>query len=161
MIKPQVTVSSPKPKIDLGQILKDLKKKQVYVGVPEETASRPKEGINNAALVFIHTHGSPIRHIPARPIIEPAIEATGNKEPIAKELGIALKECLDGNQVMAEASLEKTGMRAQNIVRAWFDDPRNGWAPNSPTTIKRKKSDKPLIDTAEMRKAITYVVKND
>lgn len=158
MLTPKVSVKSIDRTKDLGQLLKDMKKKQVYVGVPEETAARPKKGINNAALIFIHTHGSPIRHIPARPIIEPAIEATGNKEPIAKELGNALKVCLNGDVALTEVALQRVGMRAQNIVRAWFDDPRNAWAPNSPATIKRKKSDKPLIDTSELRKSITYVV---
>jgi hypothetical protein len=49
-------------------------------------------------------------------------------------------------------------MLGQNIVRAWFVDPKNGWPENSPITIAAKGSDKPLIDTGELRKAITYVV---
>ncbi|MBY6921870.1 hypothetical protein HYH30_19035, partial [Clostridium botulinum] len=43
--------------------------------------------------------------------------------------------------------------------RAWFTNPSNNWAENSAETIKRKDSDKPLIDTGELRKSITYVIK--
>jgi len=42
---------------DLAKILKDLGKMRVLVGVPEEKAAREGEKINNAQLVFIHTHG--------------------------------------------------------------------------------------------------------
>lgn len=34
--------------------------------------------------------------------------------------------------------LEAVGMYAQNIVRAWFTNPNNGWAANSPLTIAKK-----------------------
>lgn len=39
--------------------LKALSKKEVYVGIPQEKASRPAGGdpINNAELLYIHTHG--------------------------------------------------------------------------------------------------------
>ena len=33
--------------------------------------------------------------------------------------------------------LEAVGMYAQNIVRAWFTNPNNGWASNSPLTIAK------------------------
>ena len=58
-----------------------------------------------------------------------------------------------------EKRLKATGMKAQNVVRAWFVNPKNNWPPNSPATIAAKGSDRPLIDTAEMRKSITYVIK--
>ena len=55
-------------------------------------------------------------------------------------------------------------MFAQNKVRAWFTDERNNWPPNAPSTIEKKSKngkikDNPLIDTGELRKSITYVVK--
>ena len=98
---------------------------------------------------------------PARPIIEPAIEAEGNKEPIAHELALAAKAVLDGKPEEAKRHLELAGLTGQNAVKAWFDDPRNGWAANAPATIKAKGSDHPLIDKGEMRNSITYVVKGE
>ena len=37
----------------------------------------------------------------------------------------------------------------------------NGWKPNAPSTIKAKGSDKPLIDTGELRKSIRGIVVED
>lgn len=171
--------------------LQKLTQKDVLVGIPAEKATREKsKDINNAELLYIHTHGvrtpdmrqemqqsmdkgmtyskayqlylrehgSPAMAIPPRPVLEPSIQA--NKEAIGKWLGKAGQEALAGNQDKSHADLEKAGMRAANGARAWFKDPRNNWPPNSPRTIKQKGSDKPLIDTGEMRKAITYVVRD-
>lgn len=71
--------------------LKELDRVDVLVGIPARTTPRTKQVINNASLLFIHTHGSPIRGIPARPVIEPAIAASGNKEAISTELAAAAK----------------------------------------------------------------------
>ena len=48
--------------------------------------------VNNAELLFIHTKGSPLRKIPARPVLQPAVEADGNKQAIAAELARDLAE---------------------------------------------------------------------
>lgn len=172
--------------------LKALCKKEVYVGIPQEKSSRTAGGedINNAELLYVHTHGvraqdmrqemqedidhgmkysaahslyvqshgSPMFAIPPRPVLEPAIE--DSKDAIGAQLAMAAKAAADGNAHGAERGLELAGMTAQNAARAWFENPKNGWPPNSPKTIRMKGSDSPLIDTGEMRKAITYVVKD-
>lgn len=106
--------------------------------------------------LYLQSHGSPLWHSSPRPIIEPAIEHS--KEKVAKQLQKVASTALNGQDPASE--LEKAGMLGQNIVRAWFTNPSNGWEPNSPRTIKMKGSEKPLIDTGEMRKAIIYVVSN-
>lgn len=145
----------------LGDLLKEIAKMQVYVGIPEEKASRKGEPVNNAQLLYIHTNGSQLKGIPKRPVIEPALEAKENKEAITAELGEAVKSLLDKKPAQAKMHLKRAGMIGQNAARAWFDDPRNGWAPNTERTIVAKGSDRPLIDTAQMRKAIIYVVKDN
>ena len=40
-----------------------------------------------------------------------------------------------------------------------FENPKNNWPPNSPRTIAKKGSDVPLIDTGELRKSITHVIR--
>ena len=114
--------------------------------------------------MYIKSHGSPLWHIPPRPVIEPAIN--NNKKEIAERLitayGKAMENIYTGDSMQtAMQHLEAVGMYAQNIVRAWFTNPNNGWAANSPLTIAKKGSSNPLIDTGEMRKSITYVVKSD
>ncbi len=112
---------------------------------------------SEAHSLYIQSHGSPLWHIPPRPVLEPSIEA--NKEPIAKQLQQATVAALDGDSVGVDHALHRAGFVAENAAKAWFENPENGWPPNSPKTIAQKGSDSPLIDTGEMRKAITHVVR--
>ena len=176
------------------QLVNDLSRIRVLVGVPEEKAQRPAgenaSDITNAQLVFIHTHGvrrlsmrramqqtmqtgatykqayamyihsygSPLWQVPPRPIIEPALKA--HNEELQKEIQKALNQQLtiSGGKQQALRQFKKVAMMGQNFARGWFTDGRNGWAPNAPSTIARKGSNKPLIDTGEMRKSIIGIV---
>ncbi|SFE43570.1 hypothetical protein SAMN04487969_102504 [Paenibacillus algorifonticola] len=173
---------------DLKKILDGLADVQVYVGVPEGGGDHGG-GISNAELLYIQSHGvrsksmreemnpdiesgrktysqayemyiqshgSPLWHIPPRPVLEPAIEA--NKDKISKQMQRAAQAALDGNDIGPE--LHKVGMMGQNIARGWFVDPRNGWEPNSPLTVAKKGSDRPLISTGELRKSIQFVIED-
>jgi hypothetical protein len=111
-----------------------------------------------ALALYIHTFGSPSMQIPPRPILEPAIEAAGNKEKIEAELKLAAAAALDGDDRLCKQYLQRAGMMAQIVVKAWFVDPRNNWPPNAPSTIKRKGSDRPNIDTSQLRNAISWVL---
>ncbi len=112
---------------------------------------------SEAHSLYIQSHGSPLWHIPPRPVLEPSIEAS--KAPIAKQLQGAAVAAIDGNQQEVDNALHRAGIVAENAAKAWFENPQNGWPPNSPKTIAQKGSDSPLIDTGEMRKAITHVVR--
>jgi len=187
MIKGKATVKTTfdQTKV-LDKILKELDKAPVYVGIPAENADREDGGINNAQLLMIHTKGSPVRGLPARPVLEPAIEADDNRLRISAGLMNAARLGLDGNKAGFITMLNNVGRLAQGICQRWFTDPRNGWPPNQAATIlakirkmagkrgekaaeeyKRRLSagesmvglDTPLIDTGAMRSAITYVVK--
>lgn len=169
--------------IDLNNHILDLANVEILVGVPEEKAIRPddEQGINNAMLVAIHTKGSPLQGLPPRPIIEPALEASGNKEKIEEDLKQILDAIFDNNPQLVKRLMHVTGQDAVNIVRDWFDDPRNNWPPDLPATVKAKLTkrgwskkkvqkaltkyaegdtsiNQTLIDTSEMRNAITYVL---
>lgn len=143
--------------------MQKIKQVDVLVGIPQAKSSRPSDGekINNAELLFIHTHGSPLRGIPARPVLEPALEEKTTRLTIIQYLKRAIEYYLNDDLVKMKKELERAGMIGQNAARGWFVNPNNGWAPNKPATIKAKGSDRPLIDTGEMRKAITYVVRGD
>ena len=53
--------------------------------------------------------------------------------------------------------LDLAGLQAETAVR---DSIANGnWQPNSPATIARKGSSKPLIDTSTMRNRVTHIVR--
>ncbi len=174
----------------LIQRMEELKKKRVLVGVPSNKAARGEneEEITNAQLVFNHTngirtepmreemekeqqrgtkysvalqmythaHGSAMLQVPPRPIIEPALKS--QMEIIAKRLSQMAVAGLDGKNISKEA--DTLGTFASKTVQGWFTNPQNGWAPNAPSTIRKKKSNKPLVDTGELRDSITYVVED-
>jgi hypothetical protein len=182
--KPHLVVKDNSKKI--FETLQNLTKKQVFAGITQATSQdrdvvlrqqmsalkpgtkRSKRATNrfmrnevtNAELMYVHSKGSALQGIPARPVLEPAIEAPDNRTAISNELQAAAKAALDGNQQQAETKLRRAGIAAQRAAQKWFTDPRNGWAPNKPSTIKAKGSSRPLIDSGALRKAITYVVKD-
>lgn len=146
-----------------------IKSHDVYVGIQqandvrkESKENKNKVAITNAELLFIHTNGSPINNIPARPVIEPAIKDDNDR--LSSMMKKAAQLALSGKFTEALTQLKLTGMRGQNVSRAWFLNSKNGWPPNSPAVqaAKRRKGStdpKPLIDTGELRKSITYFVK--
>jgi len=170
LIGAEVTIKTTDNMARLAESLKTISKQEVYVGVPEvtnvsavreEEIATKGESASNAQLIYVHTNGSPVRNIPKRPIIEPAIEAEDNKKNITEQLEKALKALFDGKPTEAKQFLQQAGQVAENACRAWFTDPRNNWPPDKPATIKKKGSDMPLIDTDQMRKSIIYIVKGE
>lgn len=183
MIKGSVNVTSKSKADEVQRYLREVDQMQVFIGIPEDTTNRREGEMTNAALCYIHTNGSQLRNLPARPIIEPAINAPGNKEAIEEEMKQAIEQMLfRQDTIKAFRHLKRAGMLGQNAARNWFTDPRNAWAPNKPSTILGKVSkltgkkraaaidaiasgksmagiDTPLIDTGQLRKAIIYVVK--
>lgn len=166
MISGKFTVKIKNNKVkQVKQTLNTVIKKDVLVGVPQEKSSRPEEGeeITNAELMFIHTNGSALRNIPQRPVIEPALE--DDRETISKIMKSALQALLNGDEQEYLKQLEIAGLEAQSASQDWFDNPKNGWPPNSPRTIRAKikkgsTEPKPLIDTGELRKSIVYVIRD-
>ena len=117
-----------------------------------------KQPISNAELLFIFTNGSPLRGQPPRVVIEAAIEAEPTKTLIAKYIAAASVSALDGDFEAMMQHLDRAGTIGESASKRWFTDPRNGWEPNKPSTIAHKGSDRPGIDTGQMRRAITHVV---
>lgn len=154
---------------DLKRSIDFLNNNYVLVGIPDtENGREDSKDVTNADLLFIHTNGSPINNIPPRPVIEPALYR--NKDKFTKMLEDASSDVMEGHTTDAIIILRKIGMKAQKICRAWFVDPANGWPPNSPSTAEAKirkfrkynktgtYEPRPLIDTGELRKSITYVL---
>jgi hypothetical protein len=171
------------------KLLADLTAKSVFVGIPQAKTNRGKGAtITNAELAYIHTHGirkkemreemsksgvqpyskafeayitahgSPLWHSPPRPIIEPAIEHEPNKKEIAEQFKKVIEAYTESKE-KGDQELMQLGMLGEAIVRDWFGNPANNWAPNSPRTIKEKGSAEPLVDTEQLRKSMTYVIR--
>lgn len=159
MVGGKITVTTSGPGMEkLRKDIEQVLRLDVLVGIPEDrTGRKDNDPINNAQLMYIHTNGSELRNIPRRPVIEPAIKA--GRDKIIAGLQSAMSSAINGNIQEAKIRLKKVGQLGVNLSRAWFVDPRNGWPPNTPETIAVKGSDQPLIDTGQLRKSITFVVR--
>lgn len=126
-----------------------------------------EKSYSQAYELYVHEHGSPLFRIPPRPVLEPAME--NGKEQLAELMKDTVSVALDGKDI--SPALNEVGMQGQNIARAWFTDPSNNWAPNADSTIngwmspwgkffEGKGSDQPLIDTGNLRRSITYTIKD-
>lgn len=78
------------------------------------------------------------------------------KREFFKDSREALKSILNGT-IDIDKFLNIEGAKAAGIVQDSITELRE--PPNAESTIKRKKSDNPLIDTGKMRQSVTYVVR--
>ncbi|TWA71914.1 hypothetical protein FBZ84_101180 [Azospirillum baldaniorum] len=159
----------------LGKVsdgIRQLAKRQAMVGVPGDNANRQAgEPITNAQLAYIHTFGAPEVNIPPRPFLQPGIAKA--KPQIMAELRGAADAAIEGDATGVEIGLARAGQRAATAAQTEI---RNGLQPPlSPATIanraqrsagsdyRRKATEadaKPLWDTGQLLRAITYVVRS-
>lgn len=137
---------------------KDLDGVVVKVGVQakDKAVRRGKGGsIRNtdqplAVIAAIHEFG--LGDMPQRSFLRSAYDE--NLPVIDKMIQRVAKGAVFG--LGTNAALNQLGNVVQGMVqRKIVDGP---FVPNSPATIKRKKSSKPLIDTGHLRQSIRYVI---
>lgn len=127
--------------------LKQLENLEVGVGFLEE--DKNDEGISLAQIAAINEYGTST--IPARPFLRQSFEQ--NEDEIRDVCGQAIKMVASGVEV--NKALDAIGVKAVGIVQEQIVN--GDFTPNAPSTIRKKKSDKPLIDTGQMRQGIHYV----
>lgn len=141
---------------DIKKAIAFFRSNRCLVGIPQERSSRNNDEITNAELAFIHTYGSPVRNIPPRPFIEPAIAQPDVKQKIAEHMRAAALQAIDGNIGAAITEMHKAGQRGENAVKDYIGS--SNLTPNSEATIRRKGSNAPLIDTGSLRSSVTHVI---
>jgi hypothetical protein len=130
-----------------------LKNSTVRVGIIGSSAR--ENGLTNAYLLFLHTVGSYVNNIPSRPVLD-AIEV--KQEEFASDTAKVMKK-LAINQIDVLMTLRQIGAVALSYALLSFETKGFGrWAELKPQTIKNKGSDAILIETSEMRRAITFDV---
>lgn len=169
---------------DLRDQVRALAEKEVLVGFPEETTERrPDEeepaGMTNAALGYVHDNGQPEVNIPARPFMEPGIRAA--EEGIVAGLFRTARQALLGSVDAVDKGLHLVGLRAklgiQNAINEGVPPPladstlraraRRGRKGAKEELARRANGEapgvdlaKPLVDTAQMRNAVNYVIRD-
>lgn len=144
---------------EVAAAIRTLAKTRVMAGVPANKGTR-SDPINNAALMYIHENGAPEANIPARPVIAPAIASiTGTVE---KNMERAGKLALRGDIPGMTKVYHSTGIVAQNALRKQITS--GTFAPLAESTLAKRRakghsSVKPLIETGQLRRALTYVIR--
>lgn len=126
------------------------KDKAVYVGFPAEF-DKPVEGTENfnlASLAAVLEFGN--EHIPSRPFLRQTLEE--NQEKYTALFVQWFNQGVPITQIYEQLAITAQGDVQMNIVKG-------EWVVNAKSTIKRKKSSKPLIDTGKMRQSVRGIVK--
>ena len=116
-------------------------------------AAKSNDAIPLATIAAIHEFGSPDHNIPERSFLRAGIR---RGMPKFRDVNFdSLRKVVLG-KMPVEAAIERLGVVAVGEVKREFVVGR--FKPLKPETIKRKGSSRPLIDTAQLRQSITYVV---
>lgn len=132
---------------------------EVVVGITMESNSARGDAPSNAELLYIHDKGSPIRGIPPRPVLQPALaqeETRSQIQTLMKEG--AVEAIVKGNREACAQKFEKAGMIGRDACKKYILESGH-FAPLKPATVARKGSSRPLIDTGSMLNSITYAVR--
>jgi hypothetical protein len=149
----------------LKQVMKraeKLNRIQLVVGIPSDGKPRKSSeedanaDITNIELGLIHEFGVPEKGIPERSFMRST--ASEESENLGKLANIKIDECLHG-EISAYDAFATVGAYFQGKIVDKITD--GDFVTNNEKTIQRKKSDKPLIDTGQLRAAITYEVREN
>lgn len=132
-------------------------KKAAQIRHLDEMAQSP---MNNATLLAIHENGSELAGIPPRPVLHPGINSA-RKELTERMRAVGIA-ALEGNKLKVERGLNAVGLAAQAAVRRYMNQGVPPPLKKSTIAARRRRGrtgTKPLIDTAQLRNAINYVVR--
>lgn len=142
----------------LRRQLKELEPLRAQVGLFPETSGRSADAgriSDNPSLGFVHEFGNVKKKIPERSFL---------RMPLMLHLGpVMLAQGLNWLYLLrtrgAKHMMHFLGAVAEDIVQEAFATRGYGvWPALQPITVRRKKSSAILIESAQMRKAISYRV---
>lgn len=139
----------------LRRLIEEVAEFKVDVGFNESSGSyagEDGEPITVADVAAWNEFGT--ERAPARPFMRQT--ATNNKDKITKHANNALKKAIKSGGGAAEV-LNSIGAFTKGRMQKEIRD--GEFEPNAPSTIAKKGSSKPLIDTGRMRQSIVYVIK--
>lgn len=136
---------------------------RVKIGVLSNAAGEtkvPGSDMDLIGLAAIHEFGTPARPwagfagIPPRPFIRATFDA--NRAEVGKKVRALAVAFLKG-QISLNRGLNMLGHWGVGAVHRYVEQGSN-LLPNAPSTIERKGSSRPLIDTKQLINGVTYVV---
>lgn len=136
----------------LREMLEELDSLEVRVGF-QAGQSNDDNGVDICDIAAWNELGTSTG-IPARPFIR---NTADNHENEINRFATNLVKKLCSGELTAEEMLKKLGVYVKGLMQKEIKD--GDYIPNAPSTIAKKSSDKPLIDTGRMRQSVNYVIK--
>lgn len=136
-----------------------LNKYQVEIGVFSNSSKRTDKviinDITNAELMFIHENGSPLQHIPKRPVLDMSIRYA-IKKIVPQYLKTIEKAILDERSTsdFIETTLKQMCMDIQSYAQDLIYKNDGRLQRNAPSVIKQKKGNHPLFNTGQLARSI-------
>ena len=161
------SVSEPEGKRKARERCLDyLSSHRVSVGLTSSATARSK------ALLAIHEHGAPAMHIPARPVIRPALSREETRAAMSAGLLKACAAAQRGDMEGTKAGLAEAGQAGADGIRAYIDKgvpPPNapitlegGWMRNpvsgKPVHVEGKSGTTPLVDTGQLYREFDWEI---
>ena len=129
--------------------LQKLSELEVQVGFQGDQTT--EDGTSLAEIAAYNELGS--SDTPARPFMKQSFE--NHEEELRAACERVNAAIASGSSV--EQALNALGVTVKGLVQTEIVD--GDFAENAPSTIKKKKSERPLIDTGTMRQSVNYVIK--
>ena len=129
--------------------LAELKELEVRVGFQRGDAQE-EDGTDMCDVAAYNELGTD--HIPARPFIRQSVD--DNESKIKSFLKGEVKDFAQGKS--AEQILKEIGIFQKDLMQDKITS--GSFAPNAESTIKKKGSSKPLVDTGRMRQSVNYAI---
>jgi len=130
--------------------IEKLKTLGAYIGFQAGAASDDK-GVDMAQIAAWNELGTSTS--PSRPFLRMSVD--DNTDKINTICQNALRTITQGGS--AEECLKKIGIAGKSLVQEKIES--GSFAPNAASTIRKKGSSKPLIDSGRMRQSVQYVIK--
>lgn len=131
----------------------------IEIGVISLNSKRKEKirvGVTNAEIMFLHENGSPINHIPARPVLQMTIDYA-NKNLLNSTLSKAVNAYIDSgfDEKKIEIELKKMCIRMENYAREIIYSNDGRLKPNAPSVARAKGGNHPLFNTGQLARSIT------
>lgn len=148
-LKSTVKDTWTKEGVQLKAIINRLKKLQVKAGFQSDNQVN-ENGVQIVEIAMFNELGT--SKIPSRPFMRTAVD--NHPDEISNMVSELYVKLIDGEP--AENILNYAGVTLKGLIQKEIKD--GNFEPNALSTIKKKGSNKPLIDTGMMRQSVEYVV---
>lgn len=141
---------------DIYKALRYLDGLEITIGIQGKEAEKVLDGVPLVTVAAANEFGTDDGHIPERSYLRStAIEESDHLQGMLDKILDAAKS---GKSLgVIKSGVEKVGLYAQSKIQNKIVELRV--PPNALTTIKRKGSSNPLINTGQLKSSVTYEIK--